>query len=400
MSLQRATERIADRLVVPTIGLAGASAMLSSEIDRMTSVLITDFGTGIRISVPSTALVAMTVAARDGILVKGSHFLERLSATNAIVFDKTGTLTIGAPQVLEVISVGGFSTREAVALATAVEARQNHPVAEALRGYAEGKSIHVPREDVRDQSYVIGEGVVARCGSRRIAVGARRLMDSNGIDVREVQATIARHDRESASSLFIAVDGRLVAVLAYADTPRPESKDTIRALQAGGRRKVILMSGDASGPAEQIGLRLGVDEVFSGLLPHEKAEHVEAMQREGKIVAMVGDGINDAPALALADVGISLTGGTDVALEAADVVLLSGGLTKLPDAFSISDRAMRNVRIGLGIVILPNALAIGMGALGLIQPGLATLINNGSTVLAALAALMPLAFHRESLLRR
>jgi Cu2+-exporting ATPase len=150
------------------------------------------------------------------------------------------------------------------------------------------------------------------------------------------------------------------------------------------------MSGDASGPAEAIGRELGVDEVYSELLPHEKAEQVRGLQRSGRTVAMVGDGINDAPALALADVGISLTGGTDIALDTADVVLLSGGLSKLPDAFRISDRAMRMVRLGLGLVIAPNALAIGLGALGLIGPGIATVMNNGSTVVAALAALSPI----------
>ncbi|MBX3206229.1 MAG: heavy metal translocating P-type ATPase [Labilithrix sp.] len=387
--LQRETERVADQLVMPTLGLAGAAALLASEIDRMTSVLITDFGTGIRISVPTSALAAMTVATRDGVLVKGGQFLERLARADAVVFDKTGTLTSGTPRVVDVVAVDGFDPSRAIALAAAVETRQSHPVAEALRAHTRAHGIAVPHGAVRDQSYAVGQGLVARCGSHEVAVGGARLMSARGITIDGARAALERHERSSVSSLLIAVDGRLAAVLGYADAVRPESRGVIRALAANGRRRIVLMSGDASGPATEIGRCLGVDEVYSELLPHEKAEHVRRLQRAGRVVAMVGDGINDAPALALADVGISLTGGTDVALDAADVVLLSGGLSKLPTAFRIADDAMRAVRTGLGIVIVPNALAIVLGALGVIGPGVATVLNNGSTVVAAMAALSP-----------
>lgn len=389
-TLQRHAERIADRLVAPTLALAGGAGLLTAEIDRVTSVLITDFGTGIRISVPTSALAAMTLATREGVLFKGGHFLERLAHADAIIFDKTGTVTSGTPRILEVVPMPGFDPREVIALATAAEARQAHPVAEALRAYSAAEGIAVPDADVHDQRFAVGQGLVARCGPHEIAVGGERLMASREVDTTAARGCLERHERASASSLLIAIDGRLAAVLGYADALRPESPSVIRALQARGRRRIALMSGDASGPAEEIGRRLGVDEVFSKLLPHEKADHVRRLQREGRTVAMVGDGINDAPALALADVGISLTGGTDIALDAADVVLLSGGLARLPDAFRMADQAMRSVRAGLGIVIAPNALAIVLGALGLIGPGAATALNNGSTVVAALAALAPL----------
>src|SRR5580700_7625397 len=179
-------------------------------------------------------------------------------------------------------------------------------------------------------------------------------------------------------------------MLAVADEPRPESLGVVKALRAGGRREVVLLSGDARGPVEAVGRAVGVDRAIGELLPEDKARHVKEMQRAGKVVAMVGDGINDAPALAVADVGISLDGGAEVALETADVVLLEGGLSKLPEAFAIADRAMRHVRRGLGLVIAPNAVAIALGAFGLITPGVAALVNNGSTVVAALAAVSPL----------
>jgi Cu2+-exporting ATPase len=391
MTLQRETERIADMLVLPTFGVAGAAAGLTSQIDRMTSVLITDFGTGIRIAVPTAALAAMTAAAREGVLVKGGQFLERMSKVDAIVFDKTGTLTGGAPVVFEVIALGKLSMREAVALAAAAEARQGHPVAEAIRRHAARMELVVPEAELGSESYTIGAGLSALVGGRRVLVGSLRLMRRDAVAVKGMaEQVIARHRDAGASSLCVAVDGRLEAVIGYADEPRPESRAVVEALKAGGRRQIVLMSGDAPGPVAAIAARVGVDRALPELLPEDKAHHIRALQREGRTVAMIGDGINDAPALAVADVGISLEGGTDVALETADVVLLEGGLKRLPDAFATADRAMRHVYRGLGLVIVPNAIAIALGAAGLITPGIAAAVNNGSTIVAALAGLEPL----------
>jgi Cu2+-exporting ATPase len=390
MTLQRDVEKVADRLVLPTFGIAGGAAMMAAQIDRMTSVLITDFGTGIRIAVPTSALTAMTVAAREGVLVKGGQFLERLSKADVIIFDKTGTLTLGEPRVCEVTPFGGLSPDEAMALAAAAEARQAHPVAEAIRAYAERKRLAAREVEVGSEDYAIGVGLRARVQGREVLVGGRRLMLAGGVRITQAAKALERHKREGTSSLFIAVDGALEAVVGYRDAPREESVDVVRALRAGGRRQVILLSGDSREPVEAVGRAVGVDRAIGELLPEDKAHHVKELQRQGKVVAMVGDGINDAPALAVADVGISLDGGADVALETADVVLLEGGLSKLPEAFAIADRAMAHVRRGLGLVVAPNAAAIVLGALGLITPGVAAAVNNGSTVIAALAAISPL----------
>jgi heavy metal translocating P-type ATPase len=391
MTLQRHTERIADSLVLPTFGVAGGAAILAQQIERMTSVLITDFGTGIRIAVPTAALAAMTAAAREGVLVKGGQFLERMSKVDAIVFDKTGTLTGGAPEVFEIVPTGGMGVPEAIALAAAAEARQGHPVAEAIRRRAARMGLDVPEAELGSERYTIGAGLSARVAGRAVLVGSLRLMRREGVAViAAAREAIDRHKDAGASSLCVAIDGRIEAVIGYADEPRPESREVVRLLKADGRRQVILMSGDAPGPVNAVAARVGVDRALPELLPEDKAYHVKALQREGKTVAMVGDGINDAPALAVADVGISLEGGTDVALETADVVLLEGGLLKLPDAFDTADRAMRHVHRGLGLVIVPNAIAICAGAAGLITPGIAAAVNNGSTVLAALAGLEPL----------
>jgi Cu2+-exporting ATPase len=391
MTLQRDTEKVADKLVMPTFGVAGAAALLGGQIDRMTSVLITDFGTGIRIAVPTAALAAMTAAARQGVLVKGGQFLERLSKVDAIVFDKTGTLTGGAPEVFEVVATGELPAREVVALAASAEARQGHPIAEAIRRHAVALGVTVPEAELGSERYTIGAGLSARVDDRLVLVGGLRMMRREEIAVTGAAlAVLDRHRGSGASSLCVAVDGELAAVIGYADEPRPESRGVVEALKADGRRLVVLMSGDANAPVQSVAQRVGVDRAYGELLPEDKARHIKELQREGRTVAMVGDGINDAPALAVADVGISLEGGTDVALETADVVLLEGGLSKLPDAFHVADRAMRHVHRGLALVIVPNAVAIALGAAGLLTPGMAAAINNGSTILAALAGLEPL----------
>ncbi len=369
MTLQRTAESAANRLVLPTIALGVAAGALSGNLDRLTSVLITDFGSGVRIAVPTAALSALAVAADHGILIKGGQYLERLSRADTIVFDKTGTLTLGEPEVVEVLTLGSRSRREVLAFAAAAESRHKHPVATAMRSVAALVGADELAAELGSERYTIGSGVEALVSGHRVLVGRRQLMRTNGLDSPEVESIAKRHRQLGASSLFVAVDDVLEAAVAYADKPREESASVIAALRAGGRRQVLLMSGDSSGVAEAVGARLGVDRVLSELMPEEKARHVRTLQREGRVVAMVGDGINDAPALALADVGVSLQGGSDVALDTADVVLVDGGLSKLPRAFQLADDAMTQVKVGLGIVLAPNLVAMALGALGLCPPG-------------------------------
>jgi Cu2+-exporting ATPase len=390
MTLQQNVERVANRLVLPTVAVAVLSAVLTGQIDRMTSVLITDFGTGIRIAIPTTALTAMTLAAREGLLVKGGQYLERLARADAVVFDKTGTLTRGEPAIVDVRAVGARPLDETLAFAAAAEAHQHHPVAVALRRWVASRSIRLAAGEIEDERATIGKGVSATVNGRRVVVGRRRLLRDEGVDISAAESVRAHHRAVGASSLLIAIDGKLEAVLAYADEPRAESAHVIESLRQRGRREVVLMSGDIERVARSLGARLGLDRVLAELLPEDKAREVRAMQGRGRIVAMVGDGINDAPALALSDVGISLRGSTEVALETADVLLLDGGLSRLPRTFELADTAMRRVDQALALVISPNVIAIILGALGLLPPAGAAAINNGSTVIATLLALAPL----------
>jgi Cu2+-exporting ATPase len=395
MTLQRNAERHADRLVLPTFGVAGAAWALSGSIDRLASVLITDFGTdfgtGVRVAVPTAALSALTLAAHTGVLVKGATFLERLNEADVVIFDKTGTVTLGMPEVTAVFPTSSrYDVSEIVAFAAGAEANQLHPIADAIRRHAERIGAPSLQAELGTETYRIGLGLAACVSGRRICVGNARMLREAGID--PAAGFDAQHGlaERGVSSVLVTIDGELAGVIGYADAPRPESSDVIRQLRGGGRRRVLLLSGDARAPVEAIARRVGIDEAIAEVLPERKAEVVRELKREGRRVAMVGDGINDAPALAVADVGISLRGGTDVALETADVVLLEGGLAQLPAVFQVADDAIARVKQVLGIVLVPNAIAIAAGALGLISPVAAAIVNNGSTVVAAAHAVAPL----------
>jgi Cu2+-exporting ATPase len=391
LTLQRDALSIAGKLVLPTFGVAALAAALSGDVTRAVCVLITDFGTGFRIAAPTTALTAMALAAREGVLVKGAQYLERLAKTDVIIFDKTGTLTSGVPEVVDVITRRGMLPSRLIKWCASAEVRHEHPVAKALKSYAKDQGIRLVAPDPGTEQYAVGLGLSARVERHHVRVGRATWMESQRLKISPAfKRHLARFEKNSISSLCVALDDEVVGLVSYSDGTRRESAAIVQRLQSQGRRRVVLLSGDNPEVVKNLARAVGIDEAVGGLLPHEKADYVRRLQQSGHIVTMVGDGINDAPALAAADVGISITGSTDVAVETADVVLLSGGLARLEKAFQVSDRAMSSVRQNLGIIVVPNAIAIALGALGLIGPPLAAIINNGATILAVLVGTAPL----------
>jgi heavy metal translocating P-type ATPase len=391
LTLQRNALHIGSQLVPPTFGVAALAAGLSGDITRGVCVLITDFGTGFRIAVPTTALTAIALAAREGVLIKGAQYLERLSKTDVIIFDKTGTLTSGAPEVVGVVTKRGMKESTLIKWCASAEARHDHPVAKALKSYAQEQGIRLAEPEPASEEYAVGLGLSARVEGRHVRVGRATWMESQGLRISpSFRRHLARFEKNSTSSLCVALDEEVVGLVCYSDGTRRESAAIVERLQGEGGRRIVLLSGDSPEVVKHLAGAVGIDEAVGGLLPHEKADYIRRLQRAGSVVAMVGDGINDAPALAAADVGISVAGSTDVAVETADVVLLSGGLARLEKAFQVSDRAMASVRQNLGIIVIPNAIAIALGAFGLIGPPLAAIINNGATVLAVLVGTSPL----------
>jgi len=378
--------RLADRIVLPSFLLAGAVLAATRDPTRAASILITDFATGIRVSVPTAVLAAMTSAAQAGVVIRSGRALEQLAGIDAVVFDKTGTLTEGNPAVSGVQSVSSeLSADEVLGLAATADQRLSHPVAEAIVRYAAARGVAPTRRG--RWTYDIGLGVRARIGGQDVLVGSDRLLARDGVDL--APGTGAGEDQ---SRIYVAVDRRLCGVISYADPIRREARRVIAALRDVHGMEIHMLTGDKTGTAHAVGRHLGIDpaNVHGQLFPEDKAAVVRALHASGRRVAFVGDGINDLPALAYADVSVSFGGATAVARETADVVLIEDSLHALPAAVGAARQAMQLVRQNIGIVGGVNLVALTVATARGLSPTLAAVVHNGSTVVAAVNGLRPL----------
>ncbi|MPZ49741.1 MAG: cadmium-translocating P-type ATPase [Dehalococcoidia bacterium] len=378
--------RFADRLVLPTFALSACVYALTGDAGRSVSILLFDFATGIRVSAPTTILATMAAAARRGVIIKGGRAIEQLARADSIIFDKTGTLTFGRPVVTRVVPLAAATLEEEVlALAAAAEKRLTHPVASAIVRAAEERNLAVPERD--DSHFTIGLGVEALVNGSVVHVGDGRFMQQNGVSA--LPHLNGQGAASSDSLVLVARDGELLGAIYYADIPRREARDVIARLRQMGFRNLVMVTGDDEDAARPVAAALGLDEVRANVFPEDKAEIVRALQAKGHVVAVIGDGINDSPALAFADVSVSFRGGSDIARETADIVL-EDSLAGLPLAVELSRRAMGLIQQNLAIVALPNVAGMAMAASGAAGPLLSTALNNGSSVAAALNGLRPL----------
>ena len=319
--MQNHAERLADRLVVPTLALATGTAALSGDFNRFLSLVIVDYGTGIRVAAPTAVLASMTHAARAGIIIKSGAHMERLAEVDTVIFDKTGTLTHGSPFIVDVVRYTDHITeRHLVGLAAAAETQLKHPVAEALRAKARQLGANVPY--CEETKYRLGLGVERQVNGYYLHVGNERFMRQSDINIAATASDRADLDEQGYSCIYVAVDGALAGLVPYADKVRPESRAVIQRLHAIGIRNSVMLTGDNAIVARSVGKRLGLSRQFADMLPADKAAVIQEFQRNGNVVAMVGDGINDSPALSFADVGIAMKHGAEVARESADVVLM------------------------------------------------------------------------------
>ncbi len=389
--IQNHAERFADRLVGPTLTLAAGMGIGFADVDRFTSLVIVDYGTGIRVAAPTSVLASMTHAARQGIIIKSGAHLEKLAEVDTIVFDKTGTLTAGIPHVHDIISYRQrhFPIRKILGLAAAAEARLQHPVAEAIRARTEKDEIEVP--DCHEANYRIGFGVEAQVNGYRLHLGSQRFLRENSIATGKASDDQQRLNESGCSSLLLAVDGTLVGLIPYSDRVRPESRDVVQILHNRGIRDTIMLTGDNGTVARAVAGRLGLSRYVADTLPADKAEYVQQLRREGRIVAMVGDGINDSPALSFADVGIAMKHGAQVAHESANIVLMEDNLWKLVMAVEISRSGVALIKQNYKIVAIMNTIALLLALPGgLITPQLTAVISNGSAIVASLNAMRPM----------
>ena len=387
--MQNHAEKLADRLVMPTLALAAGTALFSGDFNRFLSLVIVDYGTGIRVAAPTAVLASMTHAARAGIIIKSGAHMERLAQVDTVIFDKTGTLTYGSPAIVDVISyVDHITDRHLLGLAAAAETRLQHPVAEALRSRARELGANIPECD--ETKYRIGLGVEGQVNGYYLHVGNERFMRQSDINIGAAGRDRAVLDEQGYSSIYVAVDGALAGLIPYADKIRPESRTIIQRLHRMGIRNSVMLTGDSAVVARAVGKRLGLSRQFAEMLPADKAEVIQQFQRAGNVVAMVGDGINDSPALSYADVGIAMKHGAEVAQESADVVLMEDSLWKLLKAVEISRGAVGLIKQNYAIVAGLNTLALALALpAGLVSPEITALISNGSAILASLNGIRP-----------
>ncbi|MEW5803076.1 MAG: heavy metal translocating P-type ATPase [bacterium] len=390
---QNYAEQFANRFVPWSFLAAGTSFVITGNTGTTASLLIVDYGTGIRVAAPTTVLSSMAKAAHHGILIKGGRYLELLAEVDTIVFDKTGTLTVGEPEVVEIIPHGRhkITSEQILALAAAAEARLTHPVAEAIARAAQQQGIAIPEREASE--YVIGLGVEASVGGSTVLVGCHRFMTLKKIRIgKTANSDIARLNGRAAAPLFIALDGRLIGLLIYTDPIRPEAPSVVQALRRCGVETLVMLTGDHPAIAQKVANKLGITRFVADAFPEEKAEVVKSLQREGHTVAVVGDGINDTPALVQADVGIAVRGGADVAMETAHVSFLEGNLWKIPQAIDIARESSHLIRQNWKINFYPNTGAIALALVGAIGPIATTIISNGSAIVASLNALRPMIY--------
>jgi heavy metal translocating P-type ATPase len=389
--MQNYAEKFADRLVAPTIALAGLSYLLTRNLDLMLSILIIDFGTGIRVAAPTTVLASISAAAGRGVLIRGGNRMERLARIDAVVFDKTGTLTRGTPEITGVLSYKEptFSARQVLEVAAAAEMRFSHPVALATVAKARAEGLEVPVRS--DSRYAIGLGVEAQVNGYVVHVGSSRFFQDQAINMKAALADCQRASDCGQSTLLVAVNGEIVGQLFYEEKLRPEAGAVMKALKSREVRELVMLTGDSCAAAEHAAAALGIDQVHAEILPRDKAEIVRQLQREGKVVAMVGDGINDAAALSYADVGIAMKNGTDLAQESAHIVLIQDDLRRVVTAIDIARNAVHLVHQNYTIVAGINVAALAMALTRRrVPPELTALLSNGSAVLASVNGLRPL----------
>jgi heavy metal translocating P-type ATPase len=374
-------QRIADRFTTYFTPVVLAAAALTYAVTRdltnSITVLIVSCPCSVALATPLAVVAGIGKASKRGILIKGGVHLETLGKVDTVGLDKTGTLTFGAPRITDVIGLDQHDEKEVVEMAAMTERHSEHPFAKAIMDRAKELQIKIPEH--RSCKILRGRGVTCEYGEGVVLMGNRRLMEERGIRIGEkTEQLIREKEEEGKTALIIAHNDQICGVLCVADKERDESREAIRRLKRDGL-KLIMLTGDNPRTAHAIARRIGVDEVVSEALPEDKVRRVRELMAEGRTLAMVGDGINDAPALAQANVGIAMgAAGTDIAIEAADVALMSGDLTRIQEAISLGKKTFRTIKINLAAGVIFNVVGVLAAASGLLNP-----------ITAAMAHIMP-----------
>lgn len=360
-------QRIADKFsgyYLPVVAvIAILTYMLSGNVMAVVAVLVVACSCSFALATPIAMMASIGAAAKRGLLIKGGKYIEAVRSVDVVLVDKTGTLTLGKPKVTDIVSLDGTSADEILRLAATAERHSEHPLAEAVRAEARDKGLGIAEPEFFEA--IPGKGIRATIAGRQIEIGNRRL-----VQLAEDNAEVARLEAAGKTLLILAVDGRPIAIIAAMDTIRPEVGQAIEAIRTLGITRIELLTGDNERTAAAIAGPLGIG-YQANLLPEDKIGVVRELQAKGHRVVMVGDGVNDAPALAQAEVGIAMGGGTDVAMEAAHVVLMREDWTLVADFFRIARRTMGVVKMNIAFTALYNLIGLSLAAFGIIPPILA-----------------------------
>ena len=395
-------QRLADRVsgifvpIVLMIAIAtfvlwfdfGPAPRLVHALVTFVAVLIIACPCALGLATPTAIMVGTGKGAESGILIRGGAALELAGRVTTVVLDKTGTITEGRPSVTEVVAGNGFTEEQVLQLAASAERGSEHPLGEAIVRAAEERKLLL--KEAGGFNSIAGEGIEATIAGQRVLLGNRRLMENRSVDVSALAPAAERFAGDGKTSMFVAVDGRAAGLVAVADRIKPTSPGAIRTLRGLGI-EVVMLTGDNRRTAEAVARQVGIDRIVAEVLPEEKLAEISRLQSEGRIVAMVGDGVNDAPALAKADVGIAIGSGADVAIEAGDVTLIRGDLGGVVAAIRLSRATMRTIRQNLFFAFVYNALGIPIAA-GLLAafggPFLSPMIAGAAMALSSVSVVM------------
>ena len=379
--VQSRAERLADGIVPFSFLGFGLMYLLTGNLTKAVSVLMVDYSCAIKLSAPISVISAMKEAADRNITVKGGKYLEEYALADTVVFDKTGTLTNAQPKLEQVLAFGELPEDEVLRIAACLEEHFPHSVARAIvAGAAEKGLIH--EEEHAEVEYIVAHGIASTLHGERVVIGSRHfVMEDEHVPItKRIQNQIDK--KAGASSvIYLAIGGRLEGVLCISDPPRLEAAETIRALKESGIRNIVMLTGDSQKAAEITAEKLGITTVYSQVLPEQKYAYVEQMKQSGSRIIMVGDGINDAPALAAANVSVAMSDASDIARETADITISNSDLTGLLTLRHLSALLMQRISDHYRFILWFNSALLLAGITGIMSPGLSAFLHNASTML-------------------
>jgi Cd2+/Zn2+-exporting ATPase len=381
--IQRVMDRFA-RYFIPAILLTAlVTFLMTGDPIRAITILIVACPCALVLGTPTAVVAAIGNAARQGILIKGGAFLEQMGRLKTLLMDKTGTLTYGRPKVVGIHGLDGQGEKEILYWAAIAEKRSEHPLARAIQEKAEAMGLHIPHPESFEN--LMGKGVKAQWDSKTIILGSSEMLKGEGIEIPEsVKGVVESKQSEGLTSLLILLDHRLLGIISIADTLREGAKETIDKIREQGVSEIWMLTGDSDLVADRIGKQLGI-RYEAKLLPEEKVMRVREWKKQGQIVAMVGDGVNDAPALAAADVGIAMgAAGTDVAIETADIALMTDELEKIPTAIRLSRKALQVIKENIAFALVFNSVLVFLSAQGRVTMILGAMMHQASSLLVIL----------------